>query len=94
MKFVQSAKNPQVKQWKKLHTKKERDRSGTYIVEGFHLVEEALKVKGIVKEVLIKEGIDFPSSWNMDDISVLMLSEDAAKAVAAYRNKPGSVCRL
>ncbi|WP_456273806.1 TrmH family RNA methyltransferase [Bacillus sp. AK031] len=94
MKYVQSAKNPQVKQWKKLHTKKERDRSGTYIVEGFHLVEEALKVKNVVKEILVKEGVDLPSSWDMDDTAITMISEDAAKAVAATETSQGvfAVC--
>jgi RNA methyltransferase, TrmH family len=94
VKYVQSAKNPQVKQWKKLHTKKERERSGTYMVEGFHLVEEALKYKGIVKEVLIKEGVDLPSAWNMDDVWITTLSEDAAKAVSATESSQGvfAVC--
>jgi RNA methyltransferase, TrmH family len=94
VKYVQSAKNQQVKQWKKLHTKKERERSGTYMIEGFHLVEEALKYKGIVKEVLIKEGVDLPSSWNMDDVSVVVLAEDAANAVSATETSQGifAVC--
>ncbi|MGD6802511.1 RNA methyltransferase [Rossellomorea vietnamensis] len=94
MKYVQSAKNPQVKQWKKLHTKKERDRSGTYMVEGFHLVEEALKYNEVVQEVLVKEGIDLPSAWNLDSVSVTQLSEDAAKAVSATETSQGvfAVC--
>ncbi|EDL63432.1 TrmH family RNA methyltransferase [Bacillus sp. SG-1] len=95
MKYVQSAKNPQVKQWKKLQTKKERENSGTYIVEGFHLVEEALKYKGVVQEILVKEGVDLPSSWNMDEVSVIALSEDAAKAVSATETSQGvfAVCQ-
>ncbi|MEI2471528.1 RNA methyltransferase, partial [Peribacillus frigoritolerans] len=36
MKYIESVKNPQVKQWKKLLTKKERDKTGKYLVEGFH----------------------------------------------------------
>jgi RNA methyltransferase, TrmH family len=94
VKYVQSAKNPQVKQWKKLHTKKERDRSGTYMVEGFHLVEEALKYDEVVQEVLVKEGLDLPSAWNLDSVSVTQLSEDAAKAVSATETSQGvfAVC--
>ncbi|WP_409254370.1 TrmH family RNA methyltransferase [Bacillus sp. SCS-153A] len=94
VKYVQSAKNPQVKQWKKLHTKKERERSGTYMVEGFHLVEEALKYDGVVIEVLVKEGVDLPSLWNMAGVSVIVLSDDAAKAVSATETSQGvfAVC--
>ena len=53
MKYIQSSKNPIVKQWKKLLTKKERDLTRTYIIEGFHLVEEALKQDGIVQELIV-----------------------------------------
>lgn len=46
MKRIESTQNALVKYWKKLATtRKERERSGEFIVEGFHLVEEALKIK-------------------------------------------------
>ena len=43
MKEIQSKQNPQVKQWKKLHTAKGRKQTQTYLIEGFHLVEEAIQ---------------------------------------------------
>ena len=43
LKYIESVKNPKVKAWKKLLTKKEREQTGKYLIEGFHLVEEALK---------------------------------------------------
>ncbi|MFP3514445.1 RNA methyltransferase, partial [Peribacillus sp. SIMBA_075] len=52
MKYIESAKNASIKQWKKLHTKKERTKTGLFLVEGKHLVEEALK-SGIVKELMV-----------------------------------------
>ena len=46
MKRIESTQNALVKHWKKLATqRKEREKSGEYIIEGFHLVEEALKHK-------------------------------------------------
>ena len=39
VKQIDSVKNPQVKAWKKLHNKKDRDKQGLFMVEGFHLVE-------------------------------------------------------
>ena len=46
MKRIESTQNALVKYWKKLATtRKERERSGEFLVEGFHLVEEALKIK-------------------------------------------------
>ncbi|MEK4923709.1 RNA methyltransferase [Cytobacillus sp. FSL R5-0569] len=72
MKYIQSAKNPQVKQWKKLLKRKERDITGTFLVEGFHLVEEALK-ENRVKELMISEEKDIPKSWNVGNCSVYIL---------------------
>ncbi len=40
---ITSAQNAQFKQWRKLHTAKHRKKSQTYLIEGDHLVEEALK---------------------------------------------------
>ncbi|HZH61552.1 MAG TPA: RNA methyltransferase, partial [Metabacillus sp.] len=50
---IESVKNPKVKQWKKLHTKKERENTGTFIIEGLHLVEEALKNKEMIKTLIV-----------------------------------------
>lgn len=49
--MITSSANPKIKDYAKLLQKKYRDDTGLFIVEGYHLVEEALKAK-IVKEVL------------------------------------------
>ena len=43
MEVIQSKQNPKIKAWKKLATAKERQKAGQYLIEGTHLVEEALK---------------------------------------------------
>ena len=49
MKRIESSQNALVKHWKKLvTTRKERDQSKEFLVEGFHLVEEALKSNGTI----------------------------------------------
>lgn len=55
---ISSTKNQQVKNWKKLHTKKYRDKTKTYIVEGEHLVEEAVKAVSHknIQYVILREG--------------------------------------
>lgn len=53
---IRSLQNPKVKQYAKLmQQKKERERSGRFIVEGEHLVFEAL-AHGLVEEILVLEG--------------------------------------
>ncbi|MFS0787440.1 RNA methyltransferase [Shouchella sp. 1P09AA] len=42
MKTIESTKNERIKAWKKLHTKKGREQSGLFLIEGEHLVEEAI----------------------------------------------------
>lgn len=49
---IRSLQNPQVKCWASLLTKKGRDRSGAFLVEGAHLVSEALKSGMEVTDVM------------------------------------------
>ncbi|MEI5995532.1 TrmH family RNA methyltransferase [Candidatus Enterococcus mansonii] len=45
MKEILSTKNTMIKEFKKLHKKKYREEKQQYIIEGFHLIEEAVKAK-------------------------------------------------
>ena len=54
---ITSINNPKVKEWAKLKKKKYRDASKQYLVEGDHLVEEALKA-GVVETILSLEPMD------------------------------------
>ena len=95
MKYIHSAKNPQVKNWKKLLTRKEREKTGTFLVVGFHLVEEALKA-GQVVELIIREGTDIPVSWNYGAIPVTSVSGEVAAALADTETPQGvfAVCKI
>jgi len=75
MKYIQSSSNPQFKTYKKLLTKKERDKSGLFLVEGFHLVEEA-KNYGYVKEYIVNDSTGVPEQWDVDDNQITMLEND------------------
>ncbi len=59
--LITSLENERVKNYIKLMTKKYRDNTNTFIVEGTHLVNEAYK-KGIIKELILLENeeVDFP----------------------------------
>jgi TrmH family RNA methyltransferase len=43
MEKIASMKNQKVKQWKKLQTTKGRKEAGAYLIEGTHLLKEAIK---------------------------------------------------
>ncbi|MCG8396717.1 RNA methyltransferase [Bacillus atrophaeus] len=95
MKRIDSAKNQKVKDWKKLHTKKERTKTNTFLIEGEHLVEEALKTEGAVKEILVKDEGKIPPDLDMS-IHCYILSEDAFSAVTETETPQqiAAVCRM
>ena len=95
MKFIQSVKNSQVKQWKKLLTKKEREKTGLYLLEGLHLVEEALKYKEEIVELIASEDISLPAHWNVDGVEMTIVTREITHALADTETNQGvfAVCR-
>jgi TrmH family RNA methyltransferase len=54
--LIRSTQNPQVKQWASLSTKKGRERLGLYMIEGVHLVTEAILSGVAVRTILYVPG--------------------------------------
>ncbi len=52
---IQSVQNERVKQWTKLHSKKGREAMQQFLIEGEHLIQEALKDES-VELILVEEG--------------------------------------
>lgn len=75
MKYIDSLKNPRVKQWKKLQGRKEREKTGLFIVEGFHLVEEALK-QNVVDSLLFTEDANIPLNWDIENVNMVCINEE------------------
>jgi RNA methyltransferase, TrmH family len=90
MRQITSVKNQQVKDWRKLFTKKERDKSGLFLVEGFHLVEEALRAN-LVQHIVIEEKTDLPRTWNYGELPVTMVTQDVLKALSETETPQGVV---
>ncbi|CAM3752915.1 TrmH family RNA methyltransferase [Mesobacillus zeae] len=95
MKYIHSAKNPQVKQWKKLMTRKERDKSGSFIIEGFHLVEEALKGNAEVLEIIVSEKAEMPPGLDYGSVPTTTVTQEIAEILAETETTQGifAVCR-
>jgi RNA methyltransferase, TrmH family len=95
VKYIHSSKNPQVKQWKKLHTKKERENSGTFLVEGFHLVEEALKIEDMVLELIVSEEVEIPPRIDYGSVSMTQINKEVVKELAETETSQGifAVCK-
>ncbi|MGD6795593.1 TrmH family RNA methyltransferase [Metabacillus indicus] len=90
MKRIESVQNQKVKQWRKLHTKKERDASGTFLIEGMHLVEEAIKNKSNIKELILSEDTAIPKHWNLDNLSLIYVTKEIMKAISETETPQGA----
>ncbi|CAM3608732.1 MULTISPECIES: TrmH family RNA methyltransferase [Saccharibacillus] len=58
---IESTANARVKEWAGLLEKKHRDRQGKYIVEGVHLVQEALRAEADVECVAYDAALGVPA---------------------------------
>ena len=59
MEKIASMKNQKVKQWKKLQTTKGRKEARAYLIEGTHLLKEAIKANAIIQEIVMTETFFF-----------------------------------
>lgn len=53
---ISSASNPRVKEWAKLQERKYREREGKFLLEGIHLVKEALDAHWPIEVIAFDEG--------------------------------------
>lgn len=89
MKRIESTSNSLVKYWKKLATtRKERDKTGEFLVEGFHLVEEALNGTEVIN-LIIRDGVEIPHSWNVDNIYIIEVTPEISAEFAETEHSQG-----
>ena len=77
---IESIQNEKVKAWSKLKEKKTRDEEGLFLVEGDHLVEEALKYH-LVKEVLTLENESY-------DVPTYQVTSEIMKKLTEQQTPP------
>ena len=76
--LITSLQNQYIKQLVRLKQKKYRDEDQLFIIEGFHLVEEAMLV-GIVDKLILRIGIEYPEPF--DD--VVYVSDEVMKKLTS-----------
>ncbi len=84
-----SVENEKIKDIKKLHQKKYRDKNGLFLVEGEHLVLEAYK-SGYLKELILEENALFPL-----DVETIYASNNVLTYISELETAPTmiGVCR-
>lgn len=96
MNFIESPNNPKIKQWRKLHAKKYREKYKSFIVEGIHLVEEALKYREFVESIIIRDGFDLPNKWNVYDVEIFQVSNEVFQTISETETPQGviGICKM
>lgn len=85
MKEIQSAKNPRIKELKKLHKKKYREQNRTYLLEGFHLIEEAVAAKAVIKEIYVtQKGQKEWQTWldQLVEVELFLVTDEVMQALS------------
>ncbi|WP_426461227.1 TrmH family RNA methyltransferase [Mycoplasma hafezii] len=86
-----SKNNPKVKFWKKLKEKKYRDIEGLYLIESYHLVEEAKKYGIVVETIETEENQKYSDSTlvSKEIISLLASTVTPQQIIAVVKkDKP------
>src|SRR5690625_4602904 len=90
--MITSTQNSQVKRWKKLQTRKERVKTGLFLIEGFHLIEEAKQSNWEIKEFIFREDVDIPT-W-CEDQFIHIVSEAVFQHIAQTNTPQGVIAVL
>lgn len=95
MKYIQSAKNEKVKQWKKLLTKKEREKTGLFLVEGEHLVEEAHNAGCIVELIVTETYYAKLPKTKFNEVQIFVIANDIVNVISETETPQGifAVCK-
>lgn len=88
MKTITSNQNEIVKHWSKLQTKKERTKTGQYLIEGWHLINEALASVDLVDLMVVEEAdlaqVDLTKVQN-----TYLISKEVAKHISSTPSPQG-----
>ncbi len=90
MEQIESSANGRIREWAKLLQKKERDRTGRFLAEGDHLIEEALR-EGLVEVIISDHAQDYAFEPKIlapaHVVAKLSASVSGAHSVAVCRQK-------
>ena len=78
MDIISSPKNEKIKELVKLQNAKGRKKAGMYLLEGEHLVEEAIKERAQIKLIVVTSNRleDYKKLLAQADVQVLVVSQD------------------
>lgn len=92
MQKIISKSNEKIKQLNKLKQKKYRVNS--YLVEGFHLLEEAIKADALIKQIFMTETAYQKINFPMPLVDIFLVSEEIMQYLSDSRTPQGVVAEI
>ena len=89
MKAITSAANQLVKDWKKLSTKKGRQKMQCYLLEGWHLVQEAYLAQAQILQIIVSSDFVWPETLDLTEIEVIQITPQIAKSLSQTPSPQG-----
>lgn len=86
---ITSIKNQRAKEWKKLLTKKGRKKANQYMIEGFHLIEEAISFDTQIREVIIREDVLTDQLTLPNNAEIISVSKEVADEISDTETNQG-----
>lgn len=86
---ISSKDNKKIKDYRKLNTTKGRKKSGLFLIEGEHLVEEAIKHGVSFEEIIISEGFDH--DLELSNKALMYVTEEVMKSLSSLETPPGII---
>lgn len=93
---IDSPDNPKVRAWRQLSQHKGRQEAGLFLVEGPHLVEEAIRTGAGVESLLVESGRGISPLIRSSGLPMVEVSARVMKALSETVNNQGlaAICRL
>lgn len=92
MKQISSVNNSLIKQIEKLKQKKYREQIGSYLIEGMHLVTEALKSKEKLEKILLTEEALTKlneTEFDLNQLPLILINKAIARKLTSTKNPQG-----
>ncbi|WP_226036472.1 TrmH family RNA methyltransferase [Aquibacillus saliphilus] len=85
--MITSVQNNKVKHWNKLKKKKDRDNCNSFLIEGNHMVLEAVNSQWDLKEIIVQEGTVLPDF--ITNVDVVYVSDNVFKSITDTKTPQG-----
>lgn len=91
MDIISSTKNEKIKELAKLQTAKGRKKAGMYLLEGEHLVEEAIKEKALIELIVVSSNRmeDYQYLLEQTEVNVLVVSQEVFQKLSMTETTQG-----